>query len=200
MKTKYLAESLSPDVALQAEKMAGELFANEVSIYDGQGKDYVDLAVFLGALRALYMIHQSHHWQSQGKTFYGDHLLFQRLYEGITPEIDQVAEKLIGLDGASLTNYFAQMHHMTTFMKVVSDRNKSTSEVSLLAEAVFIEMGNLMLKRLAEARKSADRTMKSTDETMYMANLATPGLTNMVEGILDLHESHVYLLGQRLTA
>lgn len=191
MKTKYLAESISPEVALNAEKMAGELFMKEVPIYDGQGEDYVDLAVFLGALRALYIIHQSHHWQSQGKTFYGDHLLFQRLYEGVAPEIDQVAEKLVGLGGASLTNYFAQMHHMHAFMKAVSNKDKSPSEVSLLAEAVFIEMGNLMLTRLAEARKGAD-------ETMYMANLATPGLTNMVEGILDLHESHVYLLGQRL--
>lgn len=193
MKTKYLAETVSPDIAIHAESTAAKLFATEVPIFDGQNEEYVDLAVFLGALRALYMIHQSHHWQSQGKTFYSDHLLFQRLYEGIAPEIDQVAEKLVGLGGIKLTNYFAQMHHMTTFLKTVSDKNKSPSEVSLLAEAIFIEMGNLMLTRLAEARKGAD-------QTMHMANLRTPGLENMVEGILDLHESHVYLLSQRLSA
>lgn len=192
MKTKYLAESISPEIAMKAEKLAGQIFMKEVPIFDKQGARYADLAVFLGVLRALYMIHQSHHWQSMGKDFYGDHLMFQRLYEGIAPEIDQVAEKLVGLGGIELTNYFAQMHHMQTFQKVVSDKSKSPIEVSLMAEAIFIEMGNLMLTRLAEARKGAE-------ETIHMANLRTPGLENMVEGILDLHESHIYLLGQRLS-
>lgn len=191
MKTKSLKESLSPEMSLQAEQLAGKVFASEVPIFDGQSADYADLAVFLGVLRSLYMIHQTHHWQSQGKDFYGDHLMFQHIYEGIAPEIDSVAEKLVGAGGIALTNYFAQMHHMATFQKVVSDKSKSPTEVSLFAEMVFLEMGKLMLTRLAEARKSRK-------ESGRMANLLSPGISNMIEGILDLHESHVYLLSQRL--
>ena len=39
-------------------------------------------------LHALLLLHQSAHWQVRGPTYYGDHLLFQRIYEGIAKEID----------------------------------------------------------------------------------------------------------------
>jgi hypothetical protein len=34
----------------------------------------------LAALRALAMVHQTHHWLTSGPAFYADHLLFERLY------------------------------------------------------------------------------------------------------------------------
>jgi hypothetical protein len=174
-----------------AETLAGKILMQEVAIFDGQGEEYVDLAVLLGSLRALYMIHQTHHWQSQGKDFYGDHLLFQRLYEGIAGEIDLVAEKLVGLGGIATTNYFAQMHHMQTFQKAVSNKEQSVVEVSLLAEATFLAMGRLVLLRLSELNTGAAKFGG-------MKMMLTPGLENMIGGILDLHESHLYLLSQRL--
>ncbi len=48
-----------------------------------QTDDYSELAILLALLRSLNILHQSHHWQSEGNQFYSDHLLFQRLYEKI---------------------------------------------------------------------------------------------------------------------
>lgn len=176
-----------------AETLAGKILMQEVAIFDGQKEEYADLAVFLGALRSMYMIHQTHHWQSQGKEFYGDHLLFQRLYEAIAPEIDAVAEKLIGLGGIATTNYFAQVHHMEAFQKAVTGKDQPIIEVSLLAEATLMAMARLILLRLSELNTGAV-TFGG------LRSLLTPGLENMIQGILDLHESHLYLLGQRLAS
>jgi DNA-binding ferritin-like protein len=118
--------------------------------------------------------------------------MFQRLYEPIPQEVDQVAEKLVAFGGVKLTNYFAQLNLTEDFMRQVTDSTKSTTDVSLFAEIVFSKMGELLLTRLAEARKTSK-------ESARMANLRTPGLENLIEGILDLHESHIYLLSQRLS-
>ena len=41
--------------------------------------EYAPLAAFLAITEALQMIAHSHHWQTKGENFYGDHLLYQRL-------------------------------------------------------------------------------------------------------------------------
>jgi DNA-binding ferritin-like protein len=192
MKTVSLNQSFSEKMSLEAEKVAISIFGKAGSLLAKLGGDYSDLAVFVSALRGLYIIHQTHHWQAQGKNFYGDHLMFQRLYEPIPQEVDQVAEKLVAFGGVKLTNYFAQLNLTEDFMRQVTDSTKSTTDVSLFAEIVFSKMGELLLTRLAEARKTSK-------ESARMANLRTPGLENLIEGILDLHESHIYLLSQRLS-
>jgi len=48
--------------------------------------------------RALYQMYQNFHWKSAGPQYYGDHQLYQRLYEGVLPEIDQLAERIMGTE------------------------------------------------------------------------------------------------------
>lgn len=55
----------------------------------------------LSVMRGLYQYYQKLHWASGGATSYGDHLLFQRLYEDLAKQIDEVAEQLVGEGGAS---------------------------------------------------------------------------------------------------
>lgn len=150
-----------------------------MGIYDGSHHPYADLAVWLGFLRALGMIHHSHHWQTMGSDFYGDHLLFERLYKAVQDEVDTVGEKIVGIDSPALTNYFAQMSHMKMFMSAVSDKTKPPMMVSLGSELVFIAAGEFISDRLKQD------------------GLFTSGVANMMGDILDRHESHVYLLRQR---
>ena len=56
-----------------------------------------DWAQLLSHHRFLYLAYQNLHWLSRGDSFYGDHLLFQRLYEKLGDESDQIAERAIGL-------------------------------------------------------------------------------------------------------
>jgi DNA-binding ferritin-like protein len=177
---RRLAEAFSPQEYKQGHAAALELLQSQMSVYDGKHYRYADLAVWLAFMRALTMIHHSHHWQIMGKPFYGDHQLLKQLYEAVQDEIDKVGEKIVGLDSPALTNYFLQIDHMRAFMEKVSDKKKSPLLVSLLSEFVFIQVGELVSKRLQEA------------------GLFTSGLANMMGDILDRHETHVYLLKQRL--
>ena len=143
------------------------------------GEEYAELGVFLGYLQGLAMIHQAHHWQTMGTNYYADHLLFQRLYEETSPEIDVVAEKLVGASGGvQMTNYFSQMHHMKTFMLAISHRQPLATE-SLLAEVSLVLCGELVMDRLQQK------------------GILTRGIEQALGNVLDKHESHIYLLQQR---
>lgn len=58
----------------------------------------------LACLRSQYWSYQESHWQVKGATFYGDHLLFQRLYESVQKQVDTLAEKLVGKYGVDAVN------------------------------------------------------------------------------------------------
>lgn len=53
----------------------------------------------LAGLRAQYWSYQEAHWCVMGPTFYGDHLLFQRLYESVAEQVDTLAEKMVAAHG-----------------------------------------------------------------------------------------------------
>lgn len=144
--------------------------------------DYGILGAMLGAVRGLYNIHQAHHWQVQGTSFYADHLLFQRLYEGILPEIDSVAEKLVGVAGPVLTNFFLQQKLMEQFMTLAVTSNPSTPlhENGLRAELLFLALTNLCIATLKDK------------------NLLSSGLEQTLGTVAEKHEEHTFLLQQRV--
>jgi DNA-binding ferritin-like protein len=142
------------------------------------GEEYSELGVLLGYLRSLGLIHQSHHWQTSGDNYYSDHLLFERVYGNIQGEIDILGEKIVGLGGLKLTNYFVQMKHMDTFLNEVSKGHSLTKE-SLDAEILFVAVGELVVKILLEK------------------DLLTRGLEQTLGSILEKHEESLYLLHQR---
>ena len=60
----------------------------------------VTLLDLWASLRAAHMVYWTLHWQAKGAPYYGDHLLYQRLYEARVKEIDRVAEAIAALYGA----------------------------------------------------------------------------------------------------
>lgn len=156
-----------------------EKFMNDaVMLYED--RNGVELAVFLAVVRASNMIHQSHHWQARGSSYYGDHLMFERLYDKSVGDIDVVAEKLVGLLSSKETNFFIQVEHMKNFMQLVS-KGESLVKESMVTEVCLILLGELTLKRLEKQ------------------GLLTEGLNQAIGNILDKHEDFLYLLKQRLS-
>lgn len=148
------------------------------ALYDNH--PFAPLAIYLGVTEALQIIHHSHHFQTRGASFYADHLLFQRLYEGIAPEIDTLGEKVIGLTNEpKLTNYFVRMKVIQKFMEMVTTPDPYVV-VSLKAEKLYLMVGKFILEHFEQNQ------------------LASRGLVNLVEGILDHHEENVFLLQSRL--
>jgi len=150
------------------------------------GVPYPQLSVLLVHLRFLAMIHQTHHWIVKGDPFYSDHLLFQRLYDGVASEIDDIAEKVVGLGmttNVDLTMQCAQVYKLVQGygMSSTIPQQNELARRSLLAEMNFIATLNILVEMLRET------------STM------TYGLDNVLSGIADKHEENFYLLKQRVS-
>lgn len=139
----------------------------------------------LAYLRALAHIHQTHHWQTSGPTFYADHQLFERLYKESLEFIDQVAERLVGLGKPGAVNAHQQIDWMHQVVKVIcgndagGDSPNKMVQHSLMGEVIFLGYLAKILEDLEETGQ------------------VSPGTRNLLEGLADKHESFVYLLKQR---
>ncbi len=158
--------------------------ATDNMIAEWGGIPYSELSVMLVHLKFLYTVHQTHHWQAKGEPFYGDHLLFQRLYESAAEHIDTVAEKAVGVGG--LENVEPQLA-CNQLCKLVSQY----SATMLLPQPTDLVRRSLAVE--ASFLKSVTRCCESLSEH----GILTRGVNNMIAGIEDAHEGAVYLLKQR---
>ena len=130
----------------------------------------------LAYLEMAYLFYQSAHWQTNGSEFYADHLLFQRLYEGLRDEIDGLGEKIVGVYSLDFVNFTDRLKNICTLSDFVGMESLQKSYIST---ALLIE--NKLLEQLA----SAD-----------LADFS-PGVKDLFAGFANTHEGHVYLLKQR---
>jgi len=133
---------------------------------------------YIAHLRALYFIHQSGHWQTKGSSFYGDHLLLERLYESAQDSSDKAAEKTIGLFGPASLNIVMHAEIVNEIINKVN--NLGILERSLAVEKEFLNISKITYENL-----------KKLDEM-------TLGLDDMIMGIHSKSEEACYLLQQAL--
>lgn len=133
------------------------------------------MSLYVAYLRALYQIHQNNHWKCKGTDFYGNHLLFERLYGDVLGMSDNAAEKAIGVFG-SLD---------TCSEKIAEIVGKFTSEDNFLLSSLKAEKAFLALSKTVydELEKSKELTLGMDDLIMANANIS---------------ENHCYLLQQAL--
>jgi len=148
---------------------------------EGQGRSA--LTILLGYLQALYHLHQIHHWNTMGSTSYGDHLLFQRLYEESQEFIDQVAERSVGSKSVAAIEPAVQAQIIHSVLLGLTQSEDGTArnyvETSLRGELHCLQL------------------IKGVISLMESDNTLSPGISNLLEGVADLHETFVYLLQQR---
>lgn len=150
--------------------------------------EHCELSITLGFLKYLKEIHESHHWISKGDSFYGDHLLFARLYEIIEDEIDLVAEKAISVSSVAAVDMTRTLQEIVMLNEYLGTNPVITipdpaalARKSHLVESTFLEVLKICIDKLEE--KSA----------------LTIGTENLLAGIFDTHEQSVYLLKQRVS-
>lgn len=137
-------------------------------------------ALYVATLKAVALIHQHNHWTSKGQMFYGDHLLFARLYESALDNLDLAAEKFIGLWGDSVLDYDLQTDLLSKVLSKYSKLEGSPVEMSLAVEKDFINFS------------------KSAYECFEKEGKLSLGLDDMVMAIASKREESVYLLQQTL--
>lgn len=130
----------------------------------------------LAKTRLLYLWYQTCHWQTKGVTFYADHLLFERLYKDTLDEIDQIAERSIATpDGIKVVDLTESLDKIQKYLKEMK-------ETDLIEGSLDLEIRYIAL--LESIDKDKDISV---------------GARNLLNGIADKHEEHVYLLKQRST-
>lgn len=181
MKKRRLVETLEMAIAVQPNID----IATDNMVAEWGSVKYPELSVMLVHLKFLSQVHQNHHWTTKGDPFYGDHLLFQRLYEGVAGEVDSVAEKAIGLgsiDNVNLSLQTSQCLRLVQGYGMTSTVPRTTelAKRSYLAEMNFLKVVSHLVEHMKEC------------------GTLTRGLDNLVAGIEDAHENSIYLLKQRI--
>lgn len=129
----------------------------------------------LAFLRALHWFHWTAHWQVTGS--YGNHLLFEKMYSQTQEEIDQLAEKCVAYFGVSCVNEHDQAKKMSEILKWVDDSDDP-------------------LQKAIDLEERFQGYILATHEMIMGARMMTIGFDNLVQGIADTHEQHLYWLRQ----
>lgn len=137
-------------------------------------------ALYIASLKAIALIHQHSHWTTKGDTFYGDHLLFERIYNSALGNLDTAAEKFMGLFGPDCLDYALQAELLNKVLLKYKGLEGEPLSMSLSIEKDFIKF-------------SQDAYNCFKDEGKL-----TLGLDDMVMTIASKREEAVYLLQQPL--
>jgi len=180
MRGKKLSESM--EVLLTVEPNLSIVTENMLSEWGGIS--YAELSVVLVHLKFLAEVHQNHHWTCAGDPYYGDHQLFARLYDTVKGEIDSVAEKSIGLGTTCNVDLNLMIHQLSKLVSGYGMTSTIPQPSDLARRSLMAEMNFL---------KVIDQMLNCLEENGMLTN----GLDNLLQGIADTHESHIYLLKQR---
>ena len=135
----------------------------------------------LSVLRAQYMSYQTSHWQAMGQAYYGNHLLFQRLYESVQAEVDAVAEKAVGYLGADAVELVPQVELVFSW-------------VSRWSKVDDHHMRGLQSERDVQA------VLQAAYDSIKAARAMTLGLDDWIMATANAHDTNAYLLQQVVQA
>ncbi len=181
--SKKIVETLSFKIVTESVNHEALL---EQMIVDYDGTEACELPILLSCVRALAFVHQVGHWTATADTFYGDHLLFERLYNSTNEEVDKVAEKAIGTSSMMMIHPVQQVTHEALVVEAMCSNlsemptSNDLTQRSYEAEMHFLGILELLYKRM------------ETNGTLSL------GVDNFLQGLADNHEASIYLLKQRM--
>lgn len=146
---------------------------------DWSNLEFCELSCLLSVTRALSQLHQTHHWQTSGNTFYGDHLLFERIYSDTSEEVDKIAERIVGLSSIDMVDVKIISSQITRILTQLFVDAEDSAACSLNAEKIYVKF------------------LSDVSDSLESQGLLTYGLDNLLADIADKHEEHIYLLSQR---
>lgn len=151
----------------------------------------------LGLIRLLHMSYHHCHTNTQGPTYYGDHLLLQRLYDAgtgspdLVGELDSLMEKMkgLGLQGPvrldeilkRLQDYYGHFQLDSRVESVDPARFfPALLDIEVELQRVLTDFNSLLAEQ-------PDLLLENND-----------GLINLLQGTADAHQANIYLIQQRL--
>jgi len=155
---------------------------NEIFSSKYNTDDFVKYLAFAICLRDMY---QHFHWGTFGENFYEDHLMYEKLYNSLSEEVDGIAEKLIGLDSNGVVDLIKVSECKNDIFKnLMSDFNVKSDSSTYYEFAMFMEHSFLKIsEKLYESLESS-------------GNL-TMGLDDLMTAVYSTHEDNIYFLKQK---
>lgn len=126
-----------------------------------------DLTVFYQKLR-------HYHWNVKGPEFFRLHEKFELIYTEVGDVIDQLAERIVGLDGVPLHTLSAMLEH--TGLK----EDNENPQADIMVKRTIDDLGALV-KELGAGIETAEGVGDRTT-------------TNLLDGIKDGLEGHLWML------
>lgn len=131
----------------------------------------------LAVLQAQYLNYYNAHWVSKGNNYYGNHLLFQRLYESQREQFDTLAEKMVAYFGEDAVDNEIIVNKISDYVNQWS-ASKNLVDRSIMSEEY---LQDLLQKTYDALKESGELSLGLDDYIMATANE---------------HETNLYLLGQ----
>jgi DNA-binding ferritin-like protein len=136
------------------------------------------MQMYVAFQRSLYTLLQQAHWQNKGENFYGNHLLFERLYKVAEGDLDAAAEKTVGLYNPETIDMSSIMPIVQKICDKYSCKDNDYITCCLNAYQDFIKF----------AKNAYDSLKESGDLTL--------GLDDMIMSQCSNAETAIYLLKQ----
>lgn len=121
--------------------------------------------------------YQTSHWQVRGSSAYGNHLLFERLYNAVQSEIDQLAEKIAGYLGAEAVDLPTRLRLMRFYANE------------------WVAESDHHLRGLTSEQTCQD-AIKAAYDGIKAAGSMTLGLDDFLMALANAHDANQYLLQQ----
>lgn len=139
------------------------------------------LCSYLAMQRTMVIVFQHSHWKCKtdgGNKFYGQHLLFERIYDAVSDLVDTTAEKIIGVFGNDGLDHNNQLEIMAGIYKKYDGETYLVNSINISKD--FLKMAEDIYNRIKE-----------------MGNM-TLGLDDMIMSQCSDVEGYLYLLQQAL--
>jgi len=149
---------------------------------EAQEQDIDDVEMcqwLLALLRAQYWSYQQSHWQTRGRPYYGNHLLFQRLYESVTDHVDGLAEKMVAFYGVEAVDALDLGGKFEIWVK----RWNAT---------------DCLHRRGLQSEADMQSVCKAVYDGLKARGTLSLGLDDFLMAIANDHETNTYLLQQVL--
>ena len=147
--------------------------------------DVAALQDLLAHLRALRQVYHTTHWNVSGANYYGDHLLFQRLYAGedggpnLDDQIDGLGERMVRYFGGQTVSDSIILPRMEQIAR------RAEAQADPIRRAFLLE-------------QDTHRAIENAYEALKATGHKTLGLDDFLMALADERDTVLYLLGQRL--
>ena len=147
---------------------------NSIGLPKNQTHQIVEeLNVLLATYSVLYMNTRGFHWNIKGRDFFELHLKFEEIYNTLVVQIDEIAERILTLEGSPL-------HSFTNNVKY-----------SIVEECVHIKDGKEALRVIMESYTAI--IVKQRDILKLAAEINDEGTVSQMSDYIKQQEKEVWM-------